>query len=405
MTKLQKIGFLGLLLMVAALVYLEATKPQPINWFPSYYSEDKIPLGTYVLHELLENRLQDTLEKVLQSPFEKLKDTTVAGTYLFINDRLLLDRTEVARLYQWVEKGNTAFLSATYHSRDLLDTLQLEMQNAWLPNRIGTQPMLNLINKKLASETPYHIDRDLIVRYFKEIDTLHQTVLGVSQAYNDSVKISSPKVNFIEAPVGKGTFYIHSQPEIFSNYFLLSEKNAVHTENVLSYINNATRIYWDTHYKSGKPVNISPLYILFNNKYLKWAYYFVLIGTVLFVLFEGKRKQRSIPIVNPLTNKTFEYTRTISGMYLDKRESHEIAKKQIVLFFEFIRTRLRIPTEIMNSRFFNAVASRSGNTVEDTKKLFTFIEKVQNQQFTSQEELLQLNKEITLYKKKLDGKS
>lgn len=405
MTKLQKIGFLGLLLMVAALVYLEATKPQPINWFPSYHSEDKIPLGTYVLHELLENRLQDTLEKVIQTPFEKLKDTTVAGTYLFINDRLLLDRTEVARLYQWVEKGNTAFLSATYHSGDLLDTLQLEMQNAWLPNRIGTQPMLNLINKKLASETPYHIERDLIVRYFKEIDTLHQTVLGVSQAYNDSVKISSPKVNFIEAPVGKGTFYIHSQPEIFSNYFLLSEKNAVHTENVLSYINNTERLYWDSYYKSGKRVNISPLYILFNNKYLKWAYYFVLIGTVLFVLFEGKRKQRSIPIVKPLTNKTFEYTRTISGMYLDKRESHEIAKKQIVLFFEFIRTRLRIPTEIMNSRFFNAVASRSGNTVEDTKKLFTFIEKVQNQQFTSQEELLQLNKEITLYKKKLDGKS
>jgi hypothetical protein len=390
--------------MVAALVYLEATKPQPINWFPSYHSADKIPLGTYVLHDLMELRLAHDLEDIMLTPFEKLQDSSFRGTYFFVNDRLLLDRTETERLYQWVEKGNTAFLSATYHSRDLMDTLKLELQNDWLPNRIGTQPMLNLVNKNLAAHTPYLIPRDLVVRYFREIDTLSHVALGVSQAYNDTLNILKPHINFIKAPVGKGNFYIHSQPEIFSNYFLLSEANATHTENVLSYINTDTKVYWDAHYKSGKPINISPLHILFNNKYLKWAYYFVLIGTALFVLFEGKRKQRSIPIVKPLANKTYEYTRTISGMYLDKRESHEIAKKQIALFLEFIRTRLRIPTELMNSKFFGAVAARSGNTMEDTKKLFTFIEIVQNQQHTSQEELLQLNKEITSFKKKLDGK-
>lgn len=390
--------------MVAALVYLEATKPQPINWFPSYHSADKIPLGTYVLRDLMELRLKDKLEDVLSTPFEKLQDTSLHGTYLFINDKLLLDRTEVERLYQWVEKGNTAFLSATYHSEDLLDTLKLALQNAWLPNRIGTQPMLNLVNKSLEATKPYLIPRDLVVRQFREIDTISHIALGVSQAYNDTLKISQPNINFIKAPVGSGTFYIHNQPEIFSNYFLLSEENATHTENVLSYINDDSKVYWDSHYKSGKRINISPLYILFNNKYLKWAYYFVLLGTALFVLFEGKRKQRSIPIIKPLTNKTYEYTRTISGMYLDKRESHEIAKKQIVLFFEFIRTRMRIPTELMNSKFFTAVAARSGNTIEATKKLFTFIEKVENQQHTSQEELLQLNKEITSFKKKLDGK-
>ncbi len=391
--------------MVAALVYLEATKPQPVNWFPSYSSEDKIPLGTYVLHDLLKDKFKEKILDISQPPFEELRDTLLSGTYLFINNYLVFDESEFDRLYRWVERGNTVFVSANYHSKALLDTLQLKMENAWLPNRIGTEPMLNLKNRELAAKEPYHIKRDFLVRYFSEIDTLSQTVLGVSQAYNDTLEITKPLVNFIKAPIGNGSFYIHNQPEIFSNYFLLSEENVNHTQNVLSYINNGNEIFWDKHYKAGKRVNISPLYILLNNKYLKWAYYFVLTGTLLFVLFEGKRKQRSIPVIKPLTNKTYEYTRTISGMYLDKRDSHEIAKKQIALFFEFIRTRLRIPTEHSNSRFFTAVAARSGNTLEDTKKLFTFIEKVQHQHTTSQEELLKLNREITTYKNKLDGKS
>ena len=162
--------------------------------------------------------------------------------------------------------------------------------------------------------------------------------------------------------------------------------------------------FWDNYYRSGKHIDISPLRVLLSNKYFKWAYYFVLIGVLLFIIFEGRRKQRSIPIVQPLTNKTYEYTRTIAGMYLDKNETHLIAQKQIALFLEFIRTRLRVPTENRNERFYKAVAERSGSTHRDTLKLFTFIEKVNNQTNTSKEELLKLYQEIKEFKKKTDGK-
>jgi hypothetical protein len=124
-----------------------------------------------------------------------------------------------------------------------------------------------------------------------------------------------------------------------------------------------------------------------------------------FIFFEGKRKQRSIPIIKPLENRTYQYTRTIAGLYLDKNENYEIALKQIALFFEFIRIRLRVPTEKIDKRFMETVAARSGNSMEDTKKLFTFIEKIQVQKQAGKEELLSLYKDITQYKKKLDGKS
>lgn len=395
--------FLGFLIAVSALVYLEATKPAPINWFKSYNNEDKIPFGTKALYQLLEGSLEDKIMEIDIPPYEQLLDTTFTGTYLFINDQVNFDDVELNSLLDWVGKGNTLFVSANYQPGDLLDTLNIEAENLVRLNEMRSQPLLNLVNNRLKSEKPYLFDRDASVRHFSEIDTLDHVILGITQLYNDTLEIKDPKANYLLAPFGDGNIFLHNQPEIFSNYFLLKEKNAVHTQNVLSYINNDTTVYWDRHYKSGKRIELSPLYILLNNKYLKWAYYFVLIGALLFVLFEGKRKQRSIPIITPPRNRTFEYTRTISGMYFRKKDYTNIANKQIVLFFEYIRTHWRVPTERIDNQFMVSVASRSDNTLEATKSLFGFLERIQKRQNVSPNDLIKLNKEITAYKNKSHG--
>ena len=405
MTKLQKVIFGVFLLLIALMVYAEATKAQPVNWFPSYAQIDKIPYGTYVLHDVLEQKLGESLEDVSISPFEKLRDGGTSGTYLFINTRIDFDETELKDLLQWVSEGNTMFISTNDLGYKLRDTLQVETRNQVYIDQIGTKPLLNLVNKNLKADDPYFSDRNLSVKYFDEIDTLNQRILGVSQAFKDTLKITKPEANFIEAPFGSGTIYLHAQPEVFTNFFLLEENNITYTEKVLSYINTDQTVFWDMHYKAGKRVNTSPLAIILNSKSLKWAYYMLWIGGFFFVFFEGKRKQRAIPIVPQLTNKTYEYTRTISGMYINKKENHQIALKQIALFLEYVRTHLRIPTEHINLRFLKAVAARSGNTLEDTQKLFTFIEKVQNQEDTVEAVLIKLYTDISTFKNTLDGKS
>ncbi|MEM7085791.1 MAG: DUF4350 domain-containing protein [Bacteroidota bacterium] len=405
MTKVQKIFFFGLLLTVAVLVYAEASKPEQVNWFPSYFQKDKIPYGTFVFSQLMKESFSEKLTEVNIPPYQFLQDSTVTGTYLFVNDAVQFDTTELEELTSWVEKGNSIFISSHYHTFDLLDSLNIKMNTAFLLDDFVSEPMFNLVNEKLKADQPYHIEKDLPIPYFEEIDTLAHTALGVTQPYNDTLTINRPLINFIKVPYGNGIFYFHNRPEIFTNYFLLINENSEHIENVLSYINDNSQVYLDAYYKSGKPVNVSPLHILFNNRYLKWAYYFVLIGAVLFIIFQGKRKQRSIPIVKPLMNKSYEYARTISGMYLDKKDHHAIAKKQVALFLEFIRTQLRLPTENLDSRFLKALAARSGNDMETTRALFTFIEKVMHQQTTGEQELVKLNKLITEYKSNIDGKS
>ena len=384
--------------MLAGLVYMEATKPQPVNWFPSYDKADKIPLGTFVLHNLMKDYFKDNFVETIQPPYIFLKDENVSGNYLFINDNLDFDRTELDSIFVWASKGNNVFISANNFGEKLLDTFKLKMQKEVHISRLITEPLVKLVNPKISTGETFHIDQDLPIRYFSKIDTLSQTVLGVSGVYINSKKIQEPRINFIKIPLEKGSIFLHSQPEIFSNYFLLSGNNSDYTTSVLSYLNNGKILYWDNYYKTGKHVNISPLYVLLNNKYFKWAYYFVLIGILLFIIFEGKRKQRSIPIVKPLTNKTYEYTQTISGMYLDKNEYQSIAQKQIVLFLEYLRTKLRLPTEQLDEKLLIAAAERSGNTLEETSELFALIKKINNQVNTPKEELMTLHQKISKFK-------
>ncbi len=400
MTKSQKILAFGFLLVLGIMAYMEATAPQPVNWFPSYNKEDKIPLGTFVIHKLMADFFGENFHETNAPPFEVLQDSSFGGNYVFINNAIHLDKTELDSLLHWTGKGNNLFISANHFSQKLLDTFKLKMATAVSMENLGTEPALKLVNKNLSPQKVYHIKKDLPVRYFSQIDTATQKVLGLSGIYTKDSIISAPRVNFIYIPFSQGAVYLHSQPEAFSNYSLLSAENVDYVSHLLAYLNNGLPLVWDNYYKSGKRIDVSPLRVLLQNKHFKWAYYFVLIAILLFVIFEGKRKQRSIPIIKPVGNKTVEYTQTIAGMYLDKREYGLIAKKQISLFLEYIRTRLRVPTENINTRFYKEVAERSGNTHEDTVNLFNRIAALNTQSTIDREDLKSLYHGINAFKKK-----
>ena len=126
----------------------------------------------------------------------------------------------------------------------------------------------------------------------------------------------------------------------------------------------------------------------------------LIIGTLLFVVFEGKRKQRSIAIIEPLKNQTIAFTRTISGMYFEKQQHKEIATKQNILFLEYIRNELRIPTNTLDEKTLKNIAARSNNTIEDTNKLFWFFKELNAKQKIEQAELMRLYQFITDFKNK-----
>jgi hypothetical protein len=377
-------------------VYYEYSKPKPINWFPSYVKKHKIPYGTYVLrNELKSLFLSDTdIEDVKIPPFVFLSDSTKQGTYVFIDDAVGFGDAEFQRLMKFVERGNDVFMST--HGA-VIDTLNIETESLVTSN-LDEKPFFKLVNKNFPS-TEYSFDRKFRNQVFTKIDTLNTTVLGKTGYLNENDERTEEGINFIKHKFGKGNFYIHTFPELFTNYNILKDNNHQHAAAVLSYINNDSKtIYWDEYYKKGRTKITSPMHYLLNTPSLKWAYYTALIGILFFIIFEGKRKQRYIPIITPLKNQTLAFTRTIANMYYEKSEHKNIAEHRISYLLDFIRSKLRIPTNRTDSTFYRYVASRSGNSLEDIQKLFDYCDQVHLKNTITKEELLKLNTLIEEFK-------
>jgi len=400
LNKQAKIYSAIIIAIIGLLVFLETSQKAPINWFPSFMNSDKIPLGTYVVFNSLKDSYTDQeIREINQPPYEFLSsDDTVQGTYFFVNNSIAFDESELNKILDWVDNGNQVFISSKQFSQKLLDTLSLEMNNLVALNNINTKPEVALANPRLNPNTFYTYDRNTYIPYFSKIDTVNAVALGTARLAIDSLQTNTAKLNYILYPFGKGEILLHTQPEVLSNYFVLKDQNHEYTERLLAYVNTENPILWDNYYKSGKKIQTSPLYLILNNRHLRWSYYFILIGTVLFIIFEGRRKQRSIPIITPLKNQTLAFTQTISGMYFEKQKHKEIAKKQYLLFLDYIRQQLRISTQEINEKTLEDIAARSTNSLEKTKTLFKYLEKLNNQQQVSADELLRLNRLIYEFK-------
>ena len=391
-----------LALALVLVVYMESNQADDINWYPSYSRTDKIPFGTYVLYDVIsEQWKKDNLKNVRQPPYEFLTDSSEQrGTYIFVNDYILFDEAESLKLLSWVDKGNTLFIAARGIGETILDTLSLGTDLYYDYDNFERKPLVNLVNPSLRRERPYHHDLETTAGFFEDVDTLNTVALGEFGLVveDDKLNINEPRIHFIKQPFGEGEIIIHLMPETFTNYFLLKDENYTYVSAALSYLDTDGVLYWDNHHKNGKTIYTSPLYIFLSNRYLKWAYYILIIGTLLWVLFEGRRKQRAIPIVKPLPNQTLTFTKTIAGMYLEKRDHASIAQHQINHFFAHIRASYLLDTNQINEEFISKLAAKSGNSLEESKSLINYIISLRSKQVVSQDQLLELNKRIEAFK-------
>ncbi|MFP4846419.1 DUF4350 domain-containing protein [Winogradskyella sp. PE311] len=374
------------------------TKPKSINWFPSYATHHKIPFGSYVFNEQLE-RISNSVTSVNRPPFEFLKDNSINGTYVFFNGGIDFGKPELNQILEWVSNGNTLVVSAANFEKQLLDTLNLKTKSINTIDNFNNVFQVNLVNSRLDNSANYKYDKGSTFYHFDKIDTTQTAVLGfIDKFRGDGESIQDSLVNVIKQPFGGGEIVLNTFPQAFTNYFMLKSPNQNYTAGLLSYIDVEQPIYIDTYYKTGKTFYTSPMYLFLNTKSLKWAYYLVLIGALIYILFEGKRKQRAIPVVKPLRNQTVDFTRTIANMYYENSKHKDISQHKIQHFLEYIRNTLHLSTSEINDSFIINLAARSNNTKEDTKALFNFINNVNTKTQINSKELERLNTLIEQFK-------
>tara|TARA_R110002050_G_scaffold109796_4_gene221155 strand:- start:988 stop:2202 length:1215 start_codon:yes stop_codon:yes gene_type:complete len=389
---------------LALILFLEYNKKKELNWFPSYVSHHKIPYGTKVLSDVLQKKFSNS-KKIERPPFEFLKtNTDSASTYFFVNNSVSFQDAELNSLLDWTAKGNTLFIASTNFEKGLLDTLHLKTESLFGDQGLEHEFQYKLVNPNLALQTKYSFKKSYSTLYFSALDTLRTIVVGEvsNSSGNDSDFETHP--NSIQQAFGDGKIILTTFPAAFTNYFILKAKNKDYTAGLLSYVASEKPLYIDAYYKSGKKFYTSPMYIFLNTKELKWAYYTIIIGALLYIVFEGKRKQRAVPVVNPLANQSLAFTRTIADMYFEKGERKPIAAHKIAYFLDYIRSHFYLSTQEQNTEFYQNLAARSHHTIEEIEALFNRINSIKNKTTLTDEELTKLNSSIEKFKAKAHGK-
>lgn len=390
---------------LGALMLLQYNKPKEINWSESYVSSHKIPYGTYVFNQLIPKIFDDNVKQVNSTPFEFLnKKKSISGTYLFINNHVSFEKAELESLLQWTAKGNTLFVASKDFEDKLLDTLNVGVATIYVGFETAQKQKQILVNPNLKPPQAVFFEKATQAPYFVELDSVTTALARVSTSSEGGGRKNYFNYNVIMQPFGKGKIILSTFPEAFTNYFLLKANNKDYTAGLLSYLDDSKTIYMDNHYKSGKSFYTSPMYIFLNTKELKWAYYTALIGVLIYIVFEGKRKQRAVPVITPLKNQTLAFTRTISDMYFEKSDQKSIAEHRINYFLDEVRSNYYLGKISGEDDFYKNLAARSGHSLESVKSLFIFMEQLRNKSQVTDSELIKLNTLIQKFKAKPDGK-
>ncbi|MGB5435849.1 MAG: DUF4350 domain-containing protein [Maribacter sp.] len=393
------------LVTLALLLLIQYSKPKEINWFPSFVSQHKIPYGTYVLNDLMVQKYKENLKQVTRPPYEELQShNDMQGTYFFVNDHVSFGEAELNSLLDWTSRGNTLFIASSSYDAELKDTLNFETSGLYADFGEDQKQVHKLLNPAFTDDGSHTFNKDNFATYFSELDTIHAKVIAQVDYTLAVDSLQQNHFNVIKQEFGQGQIILSAFPKAFTNYFILKDDNKDYTAGLLSYIDGGQPIYMDNHYKSGKSFYTSPMYIFLNTKEFKWAYYIALIGVLFYVLFEGKRKQRAIPVVVPLKNQTLAFTRTIADMYYEKGEQKSITEHKIAYFLEYIRSHYYLDTTNQDDVFFHNLAARTNHSTEEVKDLFTMMEKLKAQTDINNSDLITLNTRIEKFKLKADGK-
>ncbi|AUC84267.1 hypothetical protein CW731_02660 [Polaribacter sp. ALD11] len=401
MMKLASI--LKALFIVSTVIFTSCKKT---DWKENYREKEKSPFGNYIISNEANTLFEGQEITVLKDNFYDYllldSDSTKTRNYILLKNAAYKQTAAgTTALLEFVKQGNSAFISLNFFKENFKE--QLEFTTNDLDKDIFStadfkklKGTFYLKNKDFRDKT-YHFERNIRRNYFLQYNKNKTIVLGTTKIDGEEVP------NFIKIYHGKGAFYLHTNPVVFTNYYLLNNK-VEYVENLLSYLSKDA-ILWDVHLKTSRYSDAdekkpSIFKFFLKHKTLTWFLVVSLAGLLLFMLFNARRKQRAIPVIAPLKNTTVAFTQTISNLYLSEGDHKNLVDKKIAFFLEKVRSKYLIETSNLSAGFIEKLAAKSGNEIQKTKYLIHTIITLNKKLECSEEELIGLHKMIENFLKK-----
>lgn len=363
MNKTFKIYAIIFIIIMVILALFEVNKKEVTDWRKNFDVNQKSPFGLFVFNKEIKDLLKNNLTKIDVAPYDYYTEKNKKPHNILIVESEM-DPESWNKILDEVSKGSDAMIIVNRLPKNISDTI------GFYGSKISyeEQNVLKLTDKKYQNDF-IKLDKFPSGRGFSYIKPNVQ-VLGKTVEENNN-----DQANFIKAPFGKGNVYVHCEPLFLTNYYLLQSGNVKYAQSVFSYLNDRETLWF---VESNTKESRSLLRFILSNPALKYAWWVFLGGLILFIFFNVKRKQRIVPIIEPLKNTSADFVKSIGNLYLQEGDFHDMMAKKAQYFLNKVRLDLLIDTQNLDEEFAKKLQLKTGKNSDMVNEAIILIKKAQD---------------------------
>lgn len=302
------------------------------NWEESYKIEESNATGVSLFNELLEYRTKKT-SVIIEEKIDSLALSDTNTTYIFIGNEFQLKTEEFDSIISRVYAGSNLFLAYKGISSNIFDFFFENSGFLWhFSEYVDVYTDTNL-----RMHTVFQGDTVAIKWNYFPFSKLKFEENEHISSINSLSEIDIYS-NFLDIQIGSGHVFLHSNPELFQNYQLLSKNGYKHAEFVVQNIPENHTLKWleigrftddgsefngEDENSSGERDN-SYLQFIFNNKSLTLALLVAILGIILFLIFRTKRSKPIVPYIPKTGNQALSFAETIKEIYFKQQTPFSI---------------------------------------------------------------------------------
>lgn len=379
MNKTFKLYGIIFLIVLAVLALLELNKTSVTDWRKNFDVNKKTPFGLFVFNKEATHFFDNQLKKIQISPYDYYKSNRKTPHNILIIESDI-DEVSWEKILDRVDEGSDLMFISEKFPEYLSDELGFQH----LYENYGERNVLTLTDKKFVKDSLV-LDKLPSERGFVSILKYHEILGGNTDEKGNN------KANFIKINYGEGHIYLHAEPLIVTNYYLLGPGNDKYVQDVFSYLPGRETV-WFSGKNETAAESSSPMRFILSKPALRYAWWLLLGGLLLFVIFNAKRKQRIVPIIEPLKNKSVEFVKSIGNLYLQEGDFHDMMAKKAQFFLNKVRMDLLIDTQNLDGDFTHKLHLKTGKSLEEINEAVSLIKKGQDPYASvMKEDLIRMN--------------
>ena len=338
----------SIVVFLVLLFILEMQLPKNFSWTPTFRHTDKQPFGSCLFDSLLSSTMPKGYTVTDSSLYQLAKDSLQPRGILVVADEMNLIPAEVNAIFSMANNGSHVMLVAHGVGDFMCNKLGIRMWG--YGNSFDLQNFVKYNKEResfewVSEENGYKprrfmVFKPLITRKFNfETDSL-DNVIRPCLDQQATLRHDAVSATFRQ---GKGYITFCSLPLLFTNYGIVDQDNATFSLRLLTLMKDLPVVRTEAYCpQTSDEVQQSPLRYAISQPPLRWALYTLMVGALLFLIFEGRRRQRVIPIEKAPENHSLEFIHLVGSLYYHSRERRSLVVRKWTYFAEELRRNIHL---------------------------------------------------------------